>query len=172
MQAVGAGSVAAFQMLYERHDRSVFTFFLRSIGDRHRAEDLLQETFLRVFAHRQSYRPTAAFKTWLFTIARNLLIDQIRQRTQSAETESLESLEALADPAATPLQQAEAAELGEQLQAAILQLPPSQREVLLLNRLVGLGDEEIAEITGASAGAVRVTLHRALRHLATLLASM
>lgn len=172
MKDVRAGSVVAFQTLYDRHHRTLFTFFLRSIGDTHRAEDLLQETFLRVFAHRQSYRPTAAFKTWLFTVARNLLIDHVRQRGQGSEMASPESLDAVADPAPTPLQLAEAAEVSEQLQTAILQLPPSQREVLLLNRLAGLGHEEIAEIIGVSAAAVRVTLHRALRRLAALLESL
>ncbi len=165
MQAVAAGNVAAFHALYDRHHRGVFSLFLRSIGDHHRAEDLLQETFLRVFAHRQAYRPTATFRTWLFTIARNLLIDQLRQRRENPEIESGEILETVADPGATPLQEAEASEVEERLQAAVLRLRPSQREVLLLHRFAGLSPEEIAEVTGASPAGVRVTLHRALRRL-------
>lgn len=169
MDEVRAGSPTAFESLYDRHHRSVFTFLLRSLGERQKAEDLLQETFLRVFAHREGWRPTAAFRTWLFTIARNLVIDQLRRRIGGPEPDTDEALETLADPGATPLQRAEAGELGERLQAAVLRLPPSQREVLLLSRFSGLSHEEIAEITGASAGAVRVTLHRALRRLVDLL---
>lgn len=172
MEEVRAGNLAAFEALYDRHHRRVFTFLLRSLGERRAAEDLLQETFLRVFAHREEYRPTAAFKAWLFTIARNLLVDQLRQRSGSRDLESVENLEAVADPGATPLQQAEARELGERLQAAVLRLPPSQREVLLLSRFVGLSDAEIADIIGGPPGAVRVTLHRALRRVRTLLGAL
>jgi len=169
MQEVGAGSLAAFQALYERHRRSVFNFLLRSLGDRRTAEDLLQETFLRVFAHREEYRPTAAFRTWLFTIARNLLIDQLRQQSRSQEIGDEAPLEAVEAPGATPLQQAEARELGEWLQAAVSRLSPSQREVLLLSRFAGLSHEEISRVTGASPAAVRVTLHRALQRLRNFL---
>jgi RNA polymerase sigma-70 factor (ECF subfamily) len=171
IEEVKAGNLDAFQALYDRHQRSVFTFLLRYLGDRRMAEDLLQETFLRVFSHRERYRPTAAFKTWLFTIARNLAIDQLRRESGSPEVESSESLELIADPGATPLQQAEAQELGERLQSAVMRLPPSQREVLLLSRVAGLSHEEIAELTGASPQAVRVTLHRALRRIRTFLAA-
>ncbi|MBI4240074.1 MAG: sigma-70 family RNA polymerase sigma factor [Candidatus Rokubacteria bacterium] len=169
MQEVRAGSQAAFQALYDRHHRGVFNFLLRSLGDSQIAEDLLQETFLRVFTHREEYRPTAAFRTWLFTIARNLLVDQLRQRSGSRELADGEPVELVEDPGATPLQQAEAQELGEWLQAAVLKLSPSQREVLLLSRFAGLSHEEIARITGISPVAVRVTLHRALRRLRDLL---
>jgi len=165
MQAVAAGNLAAFQALYDRHHRGVFGFLLRSLGDRRLAEDLLQETFLRVFAHRHAYRPTATLRTWLFTIVRNLLIDQFRQRSKNPEIESGEILETVADAGATPLQEAEASEVAERLQAAVLSLRPSQREVLLLHRFAGLRPEEIAEVTGASPAGVRVTLHRALRQL-------
>ncbi len=165
MEEVRAGNLADFQALYDRHHQGVFGFLLRSLGERGTAEELLQETFLRVFAHREEYRARAAFKAWLFTIARNLLIDQLRQRSENPEIDSGETLETVADPGATPLQQAEASEVEERLQAAVLRLRPSQREVLLLHRFAGLSLEEIAEVTGASAVGVRVTLHRALRRL-------
>lgn len=169
MAEVRRGSAEAFRTLYDRHSRAVFSFLLRSLADPRAAEDLLQETFLRVFAHREDYRPTAAFRSWLFTIARNLLIDQIRQRSGRREPEGGEALERIADPGATPLEQAETRQLGERLETAVLRLPPSQREVLLLSRFGGLDHEEIARVTGTSETAVRVTLHRALRRLHELL---
>lgn len=172
MAEVRAGSPAAFQVLYDRHSGTVFNFLLRSLGDRRIAEDFLQETFLRVFAHREDYRPTAAFRTWLFTIARNLVVDQFRQRTTSPELETGEALEPVPDPGATPLQQAEARELGERLQAAVLRLSPSQREVLLLSRFASLTHDEIAQVTGTSPEAVRVSLHRALRRLRDFLGTL
>ncbi len=172
MDEVRAGSPTAFEALYDRHHRRVFTFLLRSLGERRKAEDLLQETFLRVFAHREGWRPSAAFRTWLFTIARNLVVDEFRRRSGARVLEGGELAETLADPSATPLERAEAGELSERFQAAMLELPPSHREVVLLCRFGGLSAEEVAEIIGASPGAVRVTLHRALRRLRDLLGEL
>src|SRR5262249_8672549 len=137
----------------------------RSLADRQAAEDLLQETFLRVFVRRQTYRPTAAFRTWLFTIARNLLIDRFRQASGNREANDAGALETLPAPIASPLERAEARELAPRLAAAVQQLPPSQREILLLSRFAGLNHDEVAAVTGASPEAVRVALHRALRRL-------
>ena len=169
MEAVRAGDLTAFQVLYERHHRAVFTFLLRSLGDRRTAEDLLQDTFLRVFARREAYRPTAAFRTWLFTIARNLLIDRFRKGRGSPDVNDTEALRTVPEPDASPLERAEAQELAERLEVAVRQLPPSQRDVVLLSRFAGLDQDEVAQVTGASPQAVRVTLHRALRRLRELL---
>jgi RNA polymerase sigma-70 factor (ECF subfamily) len=169
MAQVRDGSVAAFQALYDRHHRALFTFLLRFLADRPAAEDLLQEAFLRVYLHGETYRPTAAFRTWLFTIARNLAVDELRRRGGGLKIEGAGTVELAVDPEATPLQQAEARDLVEQLQAAVERLPLSQREVLLLSRFVGLSHEEIARVTETSVGAVRVTLHRALSRLRDLL---
>lgn len=165
MEAVQTGDLRAFQALYERYHRAVFTFALRSLGDRGAAEDLLQEAFLRVFARREAYRPTAAFPTWLFTIARNLLIDRFRQARRHTDVTDPEALATVPAPDASPLERVEARELAERLEAAVRQLPPSQREVLLLSRFAGLDHSEVAQVTGASPEAVRVALHRALRGL-------
>ncbi len=165
MQRLQAGDLRAFEALYARHHRAVFGFLARSLADRHAAEDLLQEAFLRVFVHREAYRPTAAFRTWLFTIARNLLIDRFRQARGHPEASHPEALSTVPAPDALPLERAEGRELADRLDAAIGQLPRSQREILLLSRFAGLAHEEIAQVTGSSPEAVRVGLHRALRGL-------
>ncbi len=167
MEALRDGEAAAFQALYERHRRGVFTFLVRFLGDRGVAEELLQEAFLRVHLHRERYRPTAAFRTWLYTIARNLAFDRLR-RHDPPEAEPA-SLEAIPDPAPGPLRRLEAEEALARLGEALRRLPARQREVLLLARYAGLSPAEIAEVTGSSPGAVRVTLHRALRALRDLL---
>ena len=165
MQEVRAGSLAAFQLLYDRHRRGLFTFLLRFLGERQSAEDLLQEAFLRVFASRDTYRPVAAFRTWLFTIARTLALDHLRARKGNTALDPEQALARLTDPGATPPEQVEARELLERLETAVLELPPAEREVLLLSRFAGLTHTEIADVTGISPGAVRVALHRALRRL-------
>jgi len=169
MEAVRAGDLTAFRALYERHHRAVFNFLFRSLHDRRTSEDLLQEAFLRVFLRREEYRPTAAFRTWLFTIARNLIIDEVRKRRGGSESQQAHNLDTLVDPNASPLAHAEAREVGERIQDAVRRLPPSQREVLLLARFAGLSYDEVAQVTGGSTGAVRTTLHRALHRLRDLL---
>jgi len=167
MEALRGGSATAFQVLYERYHRGLFTFLARFLGDRGQAEELLQETFLRVYLNRDRYRPRAAFRTWLYTIARNLALDWLR-RPGHPEAEP-ESVEAIPDPAPGPLRHLEAEEALGRLEEAIAGLTPGQREVLLLARYAGLGAREIAEVTGSSPEAVRVALHRALRALRQLL---
>ena len=168
MARVRDGSVAAFQNLYERHHRSLFTFLLRLLADRPTAEDLLQETFLRVYLHRETYRPTAAFRTWLFTIARNLAFDHLRRGGIAWENPAdKDQFAEIPDASPSPLRHVEAA---EQLEDALRQLPPGQREVLLLSRYAGLSHAEIVQVTGSSPEAIRVALHRALSRLRDLLA--
>lgn len=169
LASVAHGDASAFEQLYERHRRPLFTFLLRFLGDRRLAEDLLQEAFLRVYRERGRYRPTARFRTWLYTIARNLALDHLRRRGQVAEIP--DQLPAVPDPSPGPLEQIEAKDLVIRLEVAISKLPHSQREVLLLSRFAGLGHQEIAQIVGATPASVRVALHRALRALRALLAS-
>lgn len=169
MQSVRDGDLQAFQILYERHHRAVFAVALRSLGDRPAAEDVLQETFLRVYTGRREYRPLAAFRSWLFTIARHQVIDQVRKCRAGSPLESDDPLERVSDPTASPLQEVEARELSDRLGRALARLPRARREVVLLSRVAGLGHEEVARVTGQSPAAVRVALHRALRELQALL---
>jgi len=170
MAQVRDGSVAAFQALYERHHRSLFSFLLRLLADRPTAEDLLQEAFLRVYLHRETYQPTAAFRTWLFTIARNLAVDHLRRGGIAWERPgNKEQFAGIPDASPSPLQHVETGERLEQLEDAVRQLPPSQREMLLLSRYAGLSHAEIAEVTGSSPAAIRVALHRTLSRLRNLL---
>lgn len=169
MEEVRRGSPEAFRILYDRHHRSVFNFLLRFLGDHRAAEDLLQETFLRMFTHRETYRPIAAFRTWLFTIARNLLVDESRRAHARPENLADEILQDVPDPSPGPLGEVEGRALEERIQMAVMRLAPFQREVVLLSRFAGLSHEEIARVTGASPPAVRVALHRGLRRLRDLL---
>lgn len=167
MARVSAGDQRAFAELYERHRRAVFTFLVHLTGARHAAEDVLQEAFLRVWRGRAEYRRSGEFRAWLFTIARRLAIDRFRREgvAWEANPAALETVASLDMPDRT----AEARAELTQLQRALTELPPAQREVVLLARLVGAGAEEIARVTGSTPGAVRVQLHRALQRLRALL---
>lgn len=167
MARVAAGDPQAFSLLYERWSAPVYTFLVRLTGGRHLAEDLLQETFLRVWRSRREYRAAMRFRAWLFTIARRLVIDWARQERVAWEDESA-VVQRLAAPERAEHEH-EARELLARVGRALARLAPAQREVLLLSRLGGMSAEEIAEVTGSTPGAVRVALHRALRRLAALL---
>lgn len=165
MARLRAGDARAFSALYERHARRLYTFLARHSRDRHLAEDLLQETFLRVFTHRRAYRASGQFRAWLFTIARRLLIDHVRRERPVWDAPDVADQ---APASGSPESHAEARESLERLEGALAALPSSLREVVLLSRLVGLRADEIAEVTGSTPGAVRVALHRALRRLRAL----
>jgi RNA polymerase sigma-70 factor (ECF subfamily) len=127
--------------------------------DRTVSEDLVQEVFLRILRYRQTYRPGTAFRTWMYQIARNTRIDQIRKvRPESPLT---------AEPLA-PTRASDAAERQQEaqlLQRALMQLPEDKREILILSRFQELKYEEIARLLGCETGAVKVRVHRALQQL-------
>jgi RNA polymerase sigma-70 factor (ECF subfamily) len=166
MARASAGDQRAFAELYERHHRTIFTFLLHLTGARSAAEDLLQEAFLRAWRARARYRASGEFRAWLFTIARRLAVDRFR-REDLAWEENPSALDTAVSFEA-PDRRAEARDELTRLQRALTQLPPAQREVVLLARLVGAGAEEIAKVTGSTPGAVRVQLHRALHRLRAL----
>lgn len=181
MLAYGAGQEEAFVKLFERYNARIFNYLLRHLGDRARAEDLLQETFLRVHSHRKSYRPSAAFSTWIFTIATNLLRDSAvasRRRAQVIQAEAstgkavtrADSSEPVAAHTAKSAEEACAeSEMAFHIRKAVQALPSDQREVILLAKYEGLTFEEIAHILNITANAAKVRAHRAMNALEKIL---
>jgi RNA polymerase sigma-70 factor (ECF subfamily) len=167
MNAAQANQPGAFEALYTRYRIRLYNFIRRFIGDQPSAEDIFQETFLRVYRDRHRYEPRAAVTTWLYTIARNLCLHEIekRSRRQSASVGPRNSVNALALPTDNPLSQLEAADTAARVAHAVALLPPAEREVLILARYEGLPNSQIAAIVGKSEGAVRVALSRALTAL-------
>ena len=168
-----AGNLAAFRMLLLRHQKGVFNFLLRTLNRREAAEDALQEVFMRVVKSRHDYKPTAKFTTWLYTLARNFAIDQIRKRKfhdhDSFEDEldkqrQTENLDAFSDkPKADALTSAN--ELNSHLESALATLSPEQREVFLLRETQDLSFEEIANVTKSSVNTVKSRMRYALQAL-------
>lgn len=167
MARVRAGDAQAFTELYERHAAALLTFLTRLTGDRRFGEDLLQETFVRLYRSRGAYDATGRFRAFLFTIARRLVIDW-RRRRQAMGLEDADALERLEAPERAE-HRAEARDLADRVEAALQRLPAGQREIVLLSRYTGLGANDIAQVTGSTPGAVRVGLHRALRRLRELI---
>jgi RNA polymerase sigma-70 factor (ECF subfamily) len=174
-----AGDARAFEVLVSRHRTPVFSFLIRLVGERARAEDLLQETFLRVVRAATGWEERARFSTWLYGIARNLAIDESR-RAAFRRTEPLDRSAPGDDPLLArvpsedppPDRAAEAALLRPRLEAALASLPAEQREVFLLREQAGLPFREIAAVTGTPENTVKSRMRYALEGLRAALASM
>ena len=164
------GDLSAFTRLYERHKGSLFRYLLRQTRDHAATEDLFQEVWGRVIASRERYEPRAKFSTFLFSIAHNCFIDHCRRAgtspTARADNIDDETHDALAEASHLgPERQAESAQLGARLRAALDRLPAEQREVFVLHEEAGLGLEEIGELTGVGMETAKSRLRYALAKL-------
>ena len=173
LAAYQQGDPGAFGLLLRRHRAPLFTFLLRMLGDRTRAEDLAQETFLRIVKGAQAWQQRARFQTWLYTIARNLCVDQSR-RDRFRKADSLDQtgpddepamMDSVAGDEIDPARGAESARLRPVLQKALLSLPVEQREVFILREQAGLPFKEIAETVGVNENTVKSRMRYALEGL-------
>lgn len=173
LAAYQQGDAGAFELLLRRHRAPLFTFLLRMLGDRERAEDLAQETFLRIVKGAQAWEHRARFQTWLFTIARNLCVDASR-RDRFRRAESLDQtgpddgpsmVDSVPGREIDPARGAESARLRPLLQKALLSLPHEQREVFVLREQAGMPFKEIAELVGTNENTVKSRMRYALEGL-------
>jgi len=170
MSAIARGSEAAFTALVERHSSRVLNFVYRHLGDRQRAEDIAQETFLRVHLNRHRFRPGGNVVAWILTIASNLSKNELRDRSrrvswwipfEEVDQGSSRSDPALIDPGMLPDQCTAHMELRRTLLAALLRLPETCRRALELRDIEGLTYEEVARVLRIPGGTVRSRIHRA-----------
>lgn len=184
LAAFQQGDAGAFERLLRRHRGPLYTFLVRMLGDKERAEDLAQETFLRIVKGAATWEQRAKFQTWLYTIARNLCVDQSRRdkfrRTDSldetqggpgAEEEGAPLVDQVAGTGPGPDRAAESARLRPVLQRALLGLPAEQREVFILREQAGVPFKEIAEMVGVNENTVKSRMRYALEGLRKALAA-
>jgi RNA polymerase sigma-70 factor (ECF subfamily) len=171
--AAGRGSEEAFRELVERFERPIYGLIVRIVRRGELAEELAQEAFVKAWRAMARFDPDRKFSSWLFKIAHNTALDALRRRGE--ETLSLDEpvaegeapRELPADPnAEDPLLRLTARGAGRALEHAIAGLRPQYREILLLRVAEELSYEEIAEVTGAPLGTVKVHLFRARKELA------
>lgn len=168
MRRVAAGDEAALQQLFDRWKLPLLSYFYRSLGSRAEAEDLALEVFVRLHRAAPDYRPTARFSTFLFQIARNLMLNELRRRRRKpAEALPPEAFDTVAEAAAEESRGLR--ELEEVLQAALTRLPEKLRTPLLLLHQQGLSYPEAAGTLRITENALRVTVFRARRKLRELM---
>jgi RNA polymerase sigma-70 factor (ECF subfamily) len=164
MARVASGDHSAFRDLVVLHQDRVHALAFRFLGNRADAEELSQETFVRLYEAARRYRPEASFRTYLLRITTNLCINRgaraYRQREESREPEEMDAVESgstAADPRAELMRQ----ERANAVRDAVLALPADQRIALILFRFEELSYEEISELTGKSVSALTSLLWRA-----------
>ncbi|MES2912184.1 MAG: sigma-70 family RNA polymerase sigma factor [Pseudomonadota bacterium] len=155
MLLYAGGDLSAFDVLYTRHEMSVWRFVFRSVRNQSVADDLMQDVWFAVARQASAYEVKAKFKTWLFTIAHNRMVDHFRtaknHSSLDASDEDNTLLETLAaDSGFGPLRQLQSREQAAALIAAVEELPAPQREAFLLQAEAGMSVEEIAATTGTS----------------------
>jgi RNA polymerase sigma-70 factor (ECF subfamily) len=159
-----AGDGAAFDELIELYQRPLHYFLSKMVGDPHVADDLLQEVWFDVFRGIARLAEPGAFPAWLYRIARHRALRVLRQRRPTAA--SLEGMD-LADNGDTD--EAFSAEDAERVHAALDELAPEHREVLLLRFIEDMSYQDIARVTGCQVGTVRSRIHYAKRALRRVL---
>jgi RNA polymerase sigma-70 factor (ECF subfamily) len=175
------GHETAYRELLRRYERPVFSLILRMVRDRELAEDLTQDTFIKVLNALDRYNPTYKLSSWIFKIANNTTIDHLRRK-------QLDTLSIDGSPQATtgdriaetalqissggesPLEELQARELGAQIEAAVAALRPEYRSCIILRHLEGRPYEEIADILDLPLGTVKTYIHRARHELKQVLA--
>ena len=171
-----AGKDAAYRELLRRYERPVFSLIYRMVRDRTLAEDLSQDTFVKVLNALESYRPEYKFSSWVFKIANNVAIDQLRRRELDTlsldgapDAQTKDQVEATAlqavDRTETPLAELESRELGSLIEQAVGKLRPEYRSCILLRHVEGRSYEEIAEVLDLPLGTVKTYIHRARNEL-------
>ncbi|MDH4231799.1 MAG: sigma-70 family RNA polymerase sigma factor [Nitrospirota bacterium] len=173
MELIKRGDDKAFELLLARHQRSVYNLACRFLNDEAEAEDITQETFIRVFRAAGTYTPEAKFSTWLYTIVKNLCFNSLRKRRSvtivSTEEETLPEI---------PAENHDPSEIidGKRLRFKVLNavsaLPENMRIAVILHKFHDLQYDEIAKILGCSVNAVKLRVHRAKALLANSLGDL
>lgn len=171
MQMVKGGDMAAFEQLVERHQTLVAGTVGRMLGDNSEIEDLAQQVFVRVWKSAGRYEARAKFTTWLLTITRNLVFNEVRRRKRHATTPlqsgepGAEEMQLKDEHAQSPKEALLEGELQRAIDSAITELPETQRMAVVLRRYEELSYEQIAEVLEQTVPAVKSLLFRARTQL-------
>ena len=173
-----AGETRSFDVLVERYQARLLNFVYRIVGDRERAEDLVQEVFVRVYRHLGRFDRSKKFSTWIYTIASNLAKNELRNRSRNplvlftSMTNGWEDEERpleFEDPSSRPDDMFRKRHVRELVESSVAQLPTHHREVFVLREIEGRSYEEIAEITHCNLGTVKSRLNRARNSFAEII---
>ena len=178
MLQVASGDQAAFAALFDRHAQSVARFAYRFVGDSARAEELTQDIFVKVYRNARGYRPSAKFKTFLFKVAANHCLNEVRRgeyrvkhTTHEAEAKAT-GREVPAPEASSPDEALHGRELEQAVGEAMAQMSERERAAFTMCRFEGMAYRDIADALAASEAAVKSLIHRATMAVARKLSEL
>jgi RNA polymerase sigma-70 factor (ECF subfamily) len=163
-----AGRSGAFDLIVERHRRSIYQLCYRFVGNHEDASDLSQDVFLRAFRGLRNFKGQSSLGTWLYRIAVNVSLNRVSAKAPVSEP--IEKQQYVDLRSESPSDRVLRGERAEQVRAAIAQLPRKQRAALILRIYHDLSHQEIADTLGSSVGAVKANVFHALHNLKKLLA--
>jgi RNA polymerase sigma factor (sigma-70 family) len=174
MQKVRDGDLSKMAVLFERHHRALFGYFLRLTGNREFSEDLVQDVFFRILKYRQSYRDGSPFTSWMYQVARNVHLDGVQKRKGeiALRADNDEAHQEPASPEPDPSEILRRRQDLSLLRRALGALPVEKRELLVLSRFQNLKYDQIAEILECDAGTVKVRVYRAIKALSQIFFEM
>lgn len=159
------GDADALTELYRRHAPALLRYVERLTGDRASAEDILQESFVRIFEQRGRYTGRGRFRSWLFTVATRLARDRARTARRRGEIAGAFAVELAPPPAGDPMERVRRLEILREIESALADLPPAYAATFQLRICEGFGYREIGEMLGEPEGTLRSRVHHALRRV-------
>jgi RNA polymerase sigma factor (sigma-70 family) len=164
MTAVRDGDLDQLGLLFERHHKHLYNFFMQQTGNNQSSEDMVQDVFYRMLKYRHTYRAEGKFTTWMFSIAHNAKIDYYRSEKHRREENDIP--ETVTDDQPDPEEISVETNQHEILMDALDALSDEKREVLILSRFENMKYEAIADIMGCKVGTIKARVHWALKDLA------
>ena len=167
-------TIEAYEILVSRFKDPLTNYVYRFLGDRDICTDIVQDTMIKFYLHKDSYKSFAKFSTWIYTIAGNLARNELKRRKRRTifslnEDDEEKKIQIEDNSFVSPERSTDSSLKGEIIQKALLKVKPVYREVVILRDIEGLSYEEIAEVTSLSIGTVKSRINRGRKHLQELL---
>ncbi|MDX1699454.1 MAG: sigma-70 family RNA polymerase sigma factor [Melioribacteraceae bacterium] len=167
-------TLEAYEILVSRFKDPLTNYVYRFLGDRDICTDIVQDTMIKFYLHKDSYKSFAKFSTWIYTIAGNLARNELKRRKRRTifslnEDDEEKKIQIEDNSFVSPERSTDSSLKGEIIQKALLKVKPVYREVVILRDIEGLSYEEIAEVTNLSIGTVKSRINRGRKHLQELL---
>lgn len=172
IKKVQEGDHSRMGLLYERYHRDLYAYFYRCTNDANKSEDLVHTVFFKILKNAHQFSGKSKFVYWLFTIARNVQINDYRKKDPLRQSYEINDLDSLKYRVNSPSDSLEKSEQKQLLERALNQLSPEKKEAIILSRFQGMKYREIAEIAGCKESAVKSRIQRGLLEMRSILESL
>ncbi len=165
MLAVKKGETEKLALIYEKHKKRFFNYFVKMTSDHEVSQDLLQNLFIRILKYKHSYKLSQPFLPWSYRIARNLVYDRSKKQQL---TQTVVTMEQVSEQLLEDTEDQLIVEREEKLMRVISKLPEERKELIIWTKIEGMKYEDVAMIKETTVGAIKVKVHRAMAQLKTL----